>query len=199
MLALSDSSGDEESEDEVLDLIGGSYLVASSKSWRSPQKGKGKARAEPPRSERSRSASLNTSNTKALSGSTSKSLHASTSKRAGPSWRRWEPSMRELLREEPNEYNDWVKDTEAEAWRDGHRVAGERRARLRQIEDNVRAEIQAAQKGKRQTEVDELQRFMAGLSVQQRKEEEDTTKRFAEREAKLWAVRTGPQQFETQR
>lgn len=96
--------------------------------------------------------------------------------------------MRELLREEPSEYSDWVKETEAAAWRDGHRVAGERRARLRQIEDNARREIAAANAGRRQKDVDELQQFMAGLSVQQKKEEEDTTKRFAEREARLWAV-----------
>lgn len=118
--------------------------------------------------------------------------HSSSWKRAppkaGPSWGRWELPVKDLLKETPSEYNEWVKETEAEAWQEGHRVASERQARLRQMEDRVRAEMRAAQKGRRDTEADELQRMMEGLAVRQMKEEEDTAKRFAEREASLWAV-----------
>lgn len=107
---------------------------------------------------------------------------------AGPSWRKWEPSVGELLREEANQYSEWIKSTEAEAWREGHRVAGERRSRLKDIEQRARAELRASQAGKRDAEAEELQRLMEGLAVRHKKEEADTAKQFADREARLWAV-----------
>lgn len=99
--------------------------------------------------------------------------------------------MRDLLRDEPSEYTQWVKTTESEAWRHGHRIAGERRAELEQIKRNVHSELARAQQQHRDREADELQRMMEGLAVRVKAEEEDRTRRFQEREAKLWAVSRG--------
>lgn len=130
---------------------------------------KGKGRAPPPPAPRTRSSS-------ALA-------------KAGPSWQRWEPSVRDLLRDDgPSEYTQWVKTTESEAWRHGHRIAGERRAELEQIKRNVYSELARAQQQHRDREADELQRMMEGLAVRAKAEEEDRAKRFQERESKLWAV-----------
>jgi ATPase subunit of ABC transporter with duplicated ATPase domains len=94
----------------------------------------------------------------------------------------------EILRESPSKYTEWVKVTEAEAWRDGHRVAGERQQRLREIENRVRKELRVAQKSKQDTEAEELERMMSGLAVRKQEEQAATAQRFAERETKLWAV-----------
>lgn len=81
-----------------------------------------------------------------------------------------------------------MKTTESEAWRHGHRIAGERQAELERIKRNVHHELARAQQSHRDREADELQRMMEGLAVRAKAEEENRSKRFHEREAKLWAV-----------
>lgn len=113
---------------------------------------------------------------------------SSVSKRPLPTWGRWEPTVSELLRESPSEYVDWVKETEAQAWREGHRVTGERQQRLREIEQRVRAEVRTAQEALKTKEAAELNRMLEGLSLRYKREADRTALQFEERRTKLWAV-----------
>lgn len=97
--------------------------------------------------------------------------------------------MRDLIKDDqPNEFTSWMKTTEEEAFREGHRNAALQKKRLQEIDRNVRHEMEMAAHGKRSREADELQRMMEGLALRQTQEEQDTSKRFQEREQKLWAV-----------
>lgn len=100
--------------------------------------------------------------------------------------------MRDLIKDDqPSEFASWMKSTEEEAFREGHRNAALQKKRLQEIDRNVRHEMELAAQGKRSREADELQRMMEGLALRQTKEEQDTSKRFQEREQKLWAVSYG--------
>lgn len=97
--------------------------------------------------------------------------------------------MRDLIKDDtPSEFASWMKSTEEEAFREGHRNAALQKKRLQEIDRNVRHEMEMAAQGKRSREADELQRMMEGLALRQTQEEQDTSKRFHEREQKLWAV-----------
>ncbi|KAL1407320.1 Nuclear pore complex nucleoporin component [Vanrija albida] len=165
---LASSGSEAESEDEVNDMIlGGSSTSPSKekKAWRSPKKEQPRKPAPP---------------------TLRAQLSYSTSKKAGPSWKAWEPTVADELSEQPSEYSRWLKAVEAEAWREGHLVAIDRRQKLRDINRNIRAQQDAAHQAKRDRDAQELGRMLEGLSVRQKQEEDDMAKRFAERTAQLW-------------
>ncbi|KAK8847518.1 hypothetical protein IAR55_005376 [Kwoniella newhampshirensis] len=95
--------------------------------------------------------------------------------------------MEELLREEPSDYDRWLKSTDQAAWRDGQKAAQERRGEIRVIASNARARLRGKEDDRMAREAEEMRRLLEGMAIKQNKEEEETAKRFAEREKKLWA------------
>ncbi|WOO78638.1 Nucleoporin GLE1 [Vanrija pseudolonga] len=166
---LASSGSEAESEDEVNDLIlggGGSGSPSKTKNaWRSPQKEQPRKPAPP---------------------TLRAQLSYSTSKKAGPSWKPYEPTVADELKESQSEYSLWLKSVEAEAWREGHLVAIDRRQKLRDINRKIRAQQEAARQAKRDRDAQELGRMLEGLTVRQKQEEDEMAKRFAQRTAQLW-------------
>lgn len=185
---LASSGSEAESEDEVNDLIlggGGSSSPSKTKNaWRSPRCVSspfgprsqliGRNRKEQPR--------------KPAPPALRAQLSYSTSKKAGPSWKPYEPAVADELSESPSEYSRWLKSVEAEAWREGHLVAIDRRQKLRDINRKIRAQQEAAHQAKRDRDAQELGRMLEGLTVRQKQEEDEMAKRFAQRTAQLWEV-----------
>lgn len=97
--------------------------------------------------------------------------------------------MADLLRDDgPSEYTKWIRETEADAWKHGHRMAAERQAELDQIRTTIRKEHDREQKIQQDRAADELQTMMEGLAVREEAEEKERTRLFEERQAQLWAV-----------
>ncbi|BEI79542.1 hypothetical protein CcaverHIS002_0100710 [Cutaneotrichosporon cavernicola] len=169
-LVFSDSEDDTNSEDEVGDLLDG-MSTTSKTSYRNPKKEK---RSAPPPAPR-----------RAPSGARKPNHKVPV---AGPSWRPWEPTVADLLRDNgPSEYTKWIRATEADAWKHGHRKAAERQAELDQIRSNIRKEHDRKQKIQGDRDADELLAMMEGLAVRAEAEEKERTRRFQERQAQLWA------------
>lgn len=59
---------------------------------------------------------------------------------------------------------------------------------MREINQNARHVVSAADRARSAKEEEEMARLLEGLVLQQAKKEEELAKRFAEREKKLWAV-----------
>ncbi|WWD21609.1 hypothetical protein CI109_106095 [Kwoniella shandongensis] len=95
--------------------------------------------------------------------------------------------IEELLREEPSDYDRWLKSTDQAAWRDGQKAAQERRGEIRVIASNARARLRGKEDDRVAREAEEMRRLLEGMAIKQNKEEEETARKFAEREKKLWA------------
>lgn len=97
--------------------------------------------------------------------------------------------MADLLRDDgPSEYTKWVRATEADAWKHGHRVAAERKAELDKIKASISKEHALQQQALLDREADELLAMMEGLAVRAEAEAKERTRRFQERQSQLWAV-----------
>lgn len=59
---------------------------------------------------------------------------------------------------------------------------------MREINQNARQAVSAAEKERTAREEEEMARLLEGLVLQQARKEEELAKRFVEREKKLWAV-----------
>ncbi|WVQ98199.1 hypothetical protein IAU59_005321 [Kwoniella sp. CBS 9459] len=116
--------------------------------------------------------------------SLSHSALASKSKRSGLS-----NSVRadELQVDEPSEYDQWIKKSDQQVWRDGQRQAQERRGELRVIASNARARVRSAEDQRLAKEADDLRKMLEGMAIKHDQEEEEIARRFTEREKKLWA------------
>lgn len=170
-------------------------LTRSPRPPQSKRKGKAKAPSSPPKPSSTQRTKSSSSSSPSKSKTQSATLSNSKSRPRLPPLRssyRWEPTVRDLIKDDtPSEFASWMKSTEEEAFREGHRNAALQKKRLQEIDRNVRHEMEMAAQGKRSREADELQRMMEGLALRQTQEEQNTSKRFQEREQKLWAVSSG--------
>lgn len=71
---------------------------------------------------------------------------------------------------------------------EGHKIAHSRRAELREIALNAKAEMKQSHDLQAAQDAEEMRKMLEGLAIQQTKEEEEARRIFKEREAKLWAV-----------
>ncbi|WVQ83181.1 hypothetical protein IAT38_005320 [Cryptococcus sp. DSM 104549] len=92
----------------------------------------------------------------------------------------------DIVREEPSNFDRWMKQTEQDAWREGQQLAQKRRKEIRDIATNARTRVQDAENAKMEREADEMRRLMEGMAIKQVQEEEEVARKFQERERRLW-------------
>ena len=119
--------------------------------------------------------------------------------------RRSTASPLDWLDDDSGDYDDWLKMSEEFAWvrvilvhcissaddrfqKDGQRVAQERRVHLREIILNVRAEMREKQDAEAARNAEGIQELLRKMAIRDSKEEEDTARRFMEREKRLWTA-----------
>ncbi|WWC86751.1 uncharacterized protein L201_001629 [Kwoniella dendrophila CBS 6074] len=88
--------------------------------------------------------------------------------------------------ERVNQFDDWLKTADQEAWRDGQKQANQRRGEIRNIATNARARIQSQEEARLAKEAEELRKMLEGMSMKHDREEEELERKFREREKKLW-------------
>ncbi|WVF69645.1 hypothetical protein IAT40_004424 [Kwoniella sp. CBS 6097] len=95
--------------------------------------------------------------------------------------------VEELQVEEPSEYDQWIKKSDHQVWKEGQKQAQERRGELRVIASNARARVRSAEDQRLAKEAEDIRMMLEGMAIKHDQEEEEIARRFAEREKKLWA------------
>ncbi|KAL0243559.1 hypothetical protein I308_105526 [Cryptococcus tetragattii IND107] len=95
-------------------------------------------------------------------------------------------TLEEVLKEEPDVFETWVKKTEEDAWRDGQYRAAKQQSHVRSIATDARAKIVSIQESQLLQEAEEIRQLLEGLALRHDKQEEELRKAFKEREESLW-------------